>query len=170
MEVCPTIFRIEVTHPDYAGEARDINIDDRCHVNDVQANFKLSRISEVADIDGLSEAYALAKRYEERLKKMAVAEALACGLPVISTPTGAISELVQGVVASSTPTVDDCQHAAGILVPVGDIQALAHALADVIDDAALRARLADGARRARLRLPTWDQSCRKFAEAIKSRV
>ena len=62
---------------------------------------------------------------------MAVAEALARGLPVISTTTGAIAELVG----------DD----AGLLVPPGDVEALAGALSRVLGDARVREQLA-GAR------------------------
>jgi glycosyltransferase involved in cell wall biosynthesis len=84
---------------------------------------------------------------------MAVAEALARGLPVVSTTTGAIPDLVG----------DE----AGLLTRPGDTQALAAALARVIGDAELRARLAEGARRVRDRLPTWEQACAKMAETLQ---
>ncbi|MBI4888540.1 MAG: glycosyltransferase family 4 protein [Acidobacteria bacterium] len=84
---------------------------------------------------------------------MAVAEALAHGLPVVATATGAIPELVG--------------HDAGLLAPVGDQTTLAEALARVIVDGGLRARLAEGARRRRDRLPTWDEACRRIAAAIE---
>lgn len=83
---------------------------------------------------------------------MAVAEALAHGLPVVSTTTGAIPSLVDS--------------RAGILVPPGDSDALAIALARIIDDAGLRVSLAQGARRARERLPTWDDACTKFGQCL----
>ena len=83
---------------------------------------------------------------------MAVAEALAHGLPVVSTTTGAIPELVG----------DD----AGLLVPPGDAEALAEALARVIGDAGLRARLAEGARRVRDRLPSWDDAAGKMSTVL----
>lgn len=85
---------------------------------------------------------------------MAVAEALAHGVPVVSTMTGAIPELVGGE--------------AGVLVPVGDTAALAAALTRVLGDADLRARLAEGARRVRDRLPTWDEAAGRMAEALAS--
>jgi glycosyltransferase involved in cell wall biosynthesis len=84
---------------------------------------------------------------------MAVAEALAHGLPVISTTTGAIPELVG----------DD----AGLLVPPGDVEALAGALSSVLSDTAVRDRLAGGARRSRDRLPTWDEAFTKMTAALE---
>jgi glycosyltransferase involved in cell wall biosynthesis len=87
---------------------------------------------------------------------MAVAEALAHGLPVVSTSTGAIPDLVDGRAGR-----------AGLLVPPGDVRALAGALTRVLDDATLRACLADGARRVRDRLPAWDEAARRMAAAIE---
>lgn len=75
---------------------------------------------------------------------MAVAEALARGLPVVSTATGAIPDLVGGD--------------AGLLVPPGNIKALAEALTRMLGDAGLRAQFAEGARRVRDRLPSWDRA------------
>ena len=86
---------------------------------------------------------------------MAVAEALAHGLPVVSTTTGAIADLVG-------PAADG----AGLLVPPGDETALAAELSRVMSDAWLRDRLAAGARRMRDRLPTWDDAAEKLAAAL----
>ena len=83
---------------------------------------------------------------------MAVAEALAHGLPVVATMTGAIPDLIG----------DD----AGLLVPVGDTTALTAALARVLGDSGLRARLAEGARRRRDRLPTWNDAARVMSTAL----
>lgn len=85
---------------------------------------------------------------------MALAEALAHGLPVVSTTAGAIPETVPGN--------------AGVLVPPGDAVALRSALAALLDDPALRARLAAGARAARAVLPTWPQAVARFAAVLKS--
>jgi len=83
---------------------------------------------------------------------MAVAEALAHGLPVVGSATGAIPELLaQG---------------AGLLVPPGDPEALAAALLQVLDPAA-RAQLAEGARYARNRLPTWEDATDEMANALR---
>ncbi len=84
---------------------------------------------------------------------MAVAEALARGLPVVSTTTGAIADLVG----------DD----AGVLVPPGDEAALADALSHVIGDRRLYEQLVAGARRARARLPAWDEALSKMTAALE---
>ena len=55
------------------------------------------------------------------------AEALLSGLPVVTTDTGGAREIVS----------DEC----GRLVPAGDVDALTRTLGDLIEDAALRARL-----------------------------
>jgi len=83
---------------------------------------------------------------------MALAEALAHGLPMISTTAGAIPDTV--------PTD------AGLLVPPGDDAALAEALARVMTDAELRQRLAAGARAVRGTLPDWPTTCAAFAAAL----
>jgi glycosyltransferase involved in cell wall biosynthesis len=84
---------------------------------------------------------------------MAVAEALARGLPVVSTTAGAIPALVG----------DE----AGLLVSPGNVDAFADALTRVISDSALRSRLAAGAARARHRLPSWDDAARRFGAALE---
>ena len=63
---------------------------------------------------------------------MVVAEALARGLPVVGTDTGAVRTLVGD--------------SAGIVIPPGDVEALTDALRQVIGDSARLAHLADGAR------------------------
>src|SRR5262249_9289704 len=84
-----------------------------------------------------ADVFVLATLYEGY--GMAVAEALARGLPVVSTATGAIADLVG---------TD-----AGVVVAPGDAAALTDALTQVIADTDLRERLAAGARRVRDRLP-----------------
>jgi glycosyltransferase involved in cell wall biosynthesis len=83
---------------------------------------------------------------------MALAEAVAFGLPIISTTAGAIPETVPAD--------------ASILVAPGDSRALAKALSMIIDDPARRAALAANARAARASLPTWATAATKFAAAL----
>lgn len=84
---------------------------------------------------------------------MVLAEALARGLPVISTSAGAIPDTVPP--------------AAGVLLPPGDAVALRQALARLMDEPAWRATLAEGARAARTRLPTWPMAVSRFAAALQ---
>ncbi len=84
---------------------------------------------------------------------MALAEALARGLPIVSTTAGAIPDTVPA--------------AAGILVAPGDPEALAAALRRVLTDPDLRRRLEVGARAARLVLPTWADTARAFAAELE---
>jgi glycosyltransferase involved in cell wall biosynthesis len=85
---------------------------------------------------------------------MALAEALAHGLPVVATRVGAAAALVG----------DD----AGLLVPPGDVAALHAALARWLDEPSLREQCAAGAARARARLPRWDQACAGFAQVLEA--
>jgi glycosyltransferase involved in cell wall biosynthesis len=97
-----------------------------------------------------SDLFVLATEYEGY--GMVVAEALAHGLPVVSTLVGAIPELVGSE--------------AGVLVPVGDVQSLANAMARVLDSSDFRRRLADGAVRVRSRLHTWEAASKKMADVL----
>ena len=83
---------------------------------------------------------------------MALAEALAHGLPIVSCAAGAIADTVPA--------------SAGVLVPPGDADALRDALRRLMDDTAWRATLAAGARAAAERLPTWDDAGARFAAVL----
>ena len=83
---------------------------------------------------------------------MALAEALAHGLPIVATQAGAIPE-----------TVPDT---AGLLVPAGDPAALAAALTRLLDDRGLLLRLAQGAAAAGAALPDWDAAVTLWQRGI----
>jgi glycosyltransferase involved in cell wall biosynthesis len=83
---------------------------------------------------------------------MALAEALAHGLPVISTTAGAIPDTVPP--------------SARLLVPPGDAAAFTEALRRFLDEPPLRARLAAGARKAGARLPDWPRAVADWAAAL----
>jgi glycosyltransferase involved in cell wall biosynthesis len=84
---------------------------------------------------------------------MAVAGAVARGLPVIATRTGGIPDIVR--------------RDAGVVVKPGDVVALSHALTAVMANVHLRARLSYGAQRARVLLPTWEQACARMADVLE---
>ena len=83
---------------------------------------------------------------------MAVAEALAHGVPIVSTPTGGIADLVGTE--------------AGILVPPGDVNALADALRSLMTNGVERDRVREGAWRIGNSLPTWIDAANRFAQAL----
>lgn len=85
---------------------------------------------------------------------MAHAEALARGLPIVATAAGAVPHTIPSTAA--------------LLVKPGDTNALARALARVLDDAELRETLARGARAARERLPTWAETCSRFDTELRA--
>lgn len=84
---------------------------------------------------------------------MVIDEALAHGLPIVSTRGGALAQTVPPE--------------AGLVVPPGDVDALADALQAVLTDGALRARLRAGARLQRARLRSWAQVAEAFESILE---
>jgi glycosyltransferase involved in cell wall biosynthesis len=99
-----------------------------------------------------SDVFVLASRFESY--GMALAEALAHGLPVVSTRAGAIPDTVP--------------EGTGLLVPPDDVVALAQALRRLISDRTERQRFAMNARAAAAQFPSWQESARLFAGAIET--
>jgi glycosyltransferase involved in cell wall biosynthesis len=140
-------------------------------LRDVLAACRLqSRVSLCGEMDGerlgaqfdKADLFVLPTLYEGY--GMVVAEAIARGLPVISTPTGAIAALI----GSGPPIAEGTSLGkGGLLVRPNDVPALTDALTLALGDPALRSRLAEGARRERDRLPTWEDAVRGMAEAIE---
>ena len=116
------------------------------------------RVSLVGDLDAAaltaaydrSDIFVLATRHEGY--GMAVAEAVAHGLPVVSTATGAIAELVDST--------------SGAIVPMDDPEALADALKTLVADDGARTRAMAGARATRATLPRWSESAQAMAQAL----
>ncbi|SHE99052.1 Glycosyltransferase involved in cell wall bisynthesis [Modicisalibacter ilicicola DSM 19980] len=106
--------------------------------------------------DALREAYQnadlfiLPSRYEGY--GMVITEALARGLPVITTTGGALAHTLP--------------EEAGLSVPPDDPEALADALQRWFDDPELRTRLRDGAGKARSALKDWHAAGQAFAAAL----
>jgi glycosyltransferase involved in cell wall biosynthesis len=95
--------------------------------------------------------FALPSRYEGY--GIAFAEALAHGLPVLGCAVGPVPALVG-------PD-------AGLLVPPGDEDALAAALARLLDDAPLRTAMSRAALARAAALPTWDECAARFLDAVR---
>jgi glycosyltransferase involved in cell wall biosynthesis len=98
-----------------------------------------------------SDLFVLASHYEGY--GMVLTEAVAHGLPVVATAGGAVP--------------DTLPEGAGLLTPPADVDALAGALDRVLGDATLLQRLAEGARSARERLPSWPDSARRLAAELE---
>jgi glycosyltransferase involved in cell wall biosynthesis len=137
--------------------------DTASRVRDTIARLNLeSRVTLTGELTGdalearfnRADVFVLASRQETF--GMAVAEALAHGIPVVATATGSVQTLL----------ADD----AGMVVPVNDRQALASALSHVVGSPHLRAQLAAGACRARARLQTWDQAATNMARGLEALV
>lgn len=114
---------------------------------------RIDLIGEVADPTALFETadiFVLPSRYEGY--GMAIAEALAYGIPVVATRVGAIPEVVP----------ED----AGILVPRDDPPALADALRRLIENQPLRKEYAQGARAAAQRFALWPDTAARIASAL----
>jgi len=87
--------------------------------------------ADVADILRASDVFVLSSRWEGN--PMSVMEAMAAGLPVVSTAVGGVPELVQ-------------EGATGRLVPSEDAGALAQAMQALVDDPARRQAMGAAAR------------------------
>jgi glycosyltransferase involved in cell wall biosynthesis len=85
---------------------------------------------------------------------MALADALAYGLPVVATQTGA--------------ALRNVGPDAGRIVPPGDICALARALRALLADTHVRAGCAAAARAAARNLPSWDDTAMAFEHVLAS--
>ncbi len=127
----------------------------RAQIDAAGLGARIDLLGEVDD-EGLARLYAdadvfvLASHHEGY--GMVLAEALARGLPIVSTTAGAIPDVVPAD--------------AGLLVAPGSAPALRGALRAVLSDPGVVARLRRGALAARERLPRWPEQGAAFARAI----
>nr|WP_255608375.1 glycosyltransferase family 4 protein [Methylosinus sp. Sm6] len=108
--------------------------------------------AEIAALYAKSNVFVSSSLYEGY--GMALADALARGLPIITTTGGAAAE-----------TIPD---AAALKVPPGDRRALRAALRLVLVDHELRAQLADASWTAAGALPRWEDTARMIEEAARA--
>jgi glycosyltransferase involved in cell wall biosynthesis len=106
----------------------------------------------LAELYARSDLFVMSSYYEGY--GMALTEALARGLPIVTTTCGAAAAMLP--------------EGAALKVPPGDVGALANALWSAIDDAALRKSLADEAWAAAETLPRWETTARTIATVLKS--
>jgi glycosyltransferase involved in cell wall biosynthesis len=136
---------------------------DRGFAGEVRTALRRARLGDRIELAGEVDApaldriyhgaslFVLPSRYEGY--GMAFTEALARGLPVVATTGGAIPHTVP-------PD-------AGVLVPPGDVDALAEALRTLLLDEDRRASLARAARAHAGRLPDWAEACDGFAGTLR---
>lgn len=103
---------------------QELNVSERVHF--------LGTRSDIPEILNACDLFALSSDWEGT--PMAIMEAMASGLPIVSTAVGGVPELVQ-------------HGTAGLLTPKGDERALREALSQLAADAALRQRMGNAARR-----------------------
>ena len=134
--------------PDFAGAVagliHEAGLDDRIQFHGECDDARLRAAYAGADL------FVLPSHYEGY--GMVVTEAIAAGLPVLTTTGGALSETLPP--------------GAGIAVPPDDVDALTEALAALIGDRARRHALREGARKARAALRDWPQAGAEFAAAL----
>ena len=135
--------------PQTAMELRDLisetGLSARVTLNGAVSDERLAQLYACADVfvmSSLFEGYG-----------MVLAEAMARGLPIVSTTGGAAAE-----------TVPD---EAAIKVPPSDATALATALRKIIGDAGLRTAMANASLRAGRELPGWQDTARTIASVIR---
>jgi glycosyltransferase involved in cell wall biosynthesis len=90
---------------------------------------------------------------------MVVTEALAHGLPVITTTTGGLPDALGATTDGVRP---------GLLVPVGDALALAHAISSWLSDQDLRGRLRLAAQTRRRGLQTWSTTTERIEHVLRA--
>lgn len=135
-------------HPEYVSALR-------AQIEQLGLDERIDLCGELDD-NGIAQAYrqadlfVLPSWYEGY--GMVITEAMAHGLPVITTTGGALAHTVNP--------------AASLVVPPGDSDALAAALRQALEEPERRQLLAAGAEKVRAELPTWTDASATFGDAI----
>ncbi|MFH1427383.1 MAG: glycosyltransferase family 4 protein [Patescibacteria group bacterium] len=88
---------------------------------------------------------------------LAVIEAASYGLPIIMTDVGCAGEVIKN-------------NESGIVIPVGDIQALEKAMIKLINNKDLRLRLGDAAKQAVKKLPSLEETLKLYKESWEKAI
>lgn len=125
---------------------------------ELDLNGSVSFVSGLADLELVSlyaeaEAAVVPSLYEGF--SLPAVEAMACGLPLVTTTAGALPEVVG-------PDGE-----AALLVPPGDADALARGMVTLLADEPLRRRLGDRGRSRVLERFTWEAAARRTAERYR---
>jgi len=126
--------------------ARELGIEDRVTFTGQVSTEELVRLyssAEIAVTASVYEGFGLP-----------VAEAMACGTPVIATRAGALPEVVG-------------EDGTGILVPPADPPALAAAIRSLLADRPLRQRMGEAARKRVVESFSWEAAARKTVEVYR---
>ena len=108
--------------------------------------------TELDDIYSTADIFVMPSLFEGY--GMVLGEAMARGLPIVCTTGGAAAETAPNTAA--------------LKVSPGDAVAFGTAVARLLDDATLRAQMADAAWAAGLMLPTWDDAAKRIAAVLKA--
>ena len=127
---------------------RRCSLEDRIHVLGAVSSPELQNLYAKSDV------FVLASFYEGY--GMVFAEAMANGLPIVSTTGGAIADTVP--------------KQAGVLVEPGQVDALSDAIKLLIENDDYRSLLAQGARSAAQQQPTWEESVQKFDQLLSELI
>jgi glycosyltransferase involved in cell wall biosynthesis len=110
----------------------------------------LGRRDDVPDLLAAADVYVLTSRWEARA--LVVQEAMAAGLPVVATAVGGVPDLVED---------------GALLVPAGDAAAVAEEVARLLDEPALRRRLATRATAIAATWPDENETARQVAAVYR---
>lgn len=139
MDLVPNVLAIligpEDEDPEYAASCRQL-------VQQLGAESAIDFLGRVPDVlKYLSSADVLALSSISEAQPMAVLEAAASGLPIVSTDVGSCREIIEGFEG------DPVEGCGGIVVEPCNSKAMAEALAAILRDDALRSQMAEVMRR-----------------------
>jgi len=155
-------------HADHlAAEVARLGVADRVTFHGALARRDLERLYASADL------FVLTTLYEGY--GMAFVEAMAHGLPVVATGTGAVADTVPQAAGFEHAPGDmaaGLEHApnneaAGVVHAPGDVAAVAASLCRLIDDPALRAAMGRAARAHVAALPDWDAQAARLGAMLE---